>query len=109
MSRFKLKKNHLSQNQKEIKLNEKIQTLILELSGKDFKAAITKKSQQRNSMHQQKIFRRYREEPSGNFRTNNLITEMKNSMSRLGSSVEETEERNGELEDKIIEPIRSEQ
>lgn len=55
-----------------------------------------------------KNFRRYREEPNGNFRTNNLITEMKNSMSRLGSSVEGTEERNGELEDEIIEPIQSE-
>lgn len=45
-------------------------TQILELSGKDFKAVITKKSQQRNGMHQQKIFRRYRKEPNGNFRTN---------------------------------------
>lgn len=38
-----------------------------------------------------------------------IITEKKNSMSRLGSRVEGTEERSGELEDIIIGMIQSEQ
>lgn len=38
-----------------------------------------------------------------------IITEMKNSVSRLDSWVERTEERSSELEDRIIETIQSEQ
>lgn len=77
MSRFQLKKKSLvtesesDQTEWEKTSPDTDMTQIWELSGKDFKAAITKKTQQRNSMHQQKNFRRYREESNGNFRSNN--------------------------------------
>ena len=38
-----------------------------------------------------------------------IITEMKDSASRLSSRVERTEKRNSELEDRLIEIIQSEQ